>query len=453
MSGPAFRARRAFGRIVALAVPTMLAAHAAASLPPWLDPSDVPMPAGVRSVTPKRDKEELPIFAEPGRVSVRRGTLPRGSRAPIFATKRGPGCIGRWIEVGPLAWLCSDQTELSEEEPAASPSLAVASSAATDTGLPFRYFFVGKDGAYAFERLEHVEDDQPDQELDPGFAVAGVEERSAAGERWIKTSKNRWVAAKDLFAAHPSGFSGETIGEGGRLDFGWVVVDRTSARSKPGAGAKAAGVRTRFERVAIAEVKGTGPNAWVRVSKDGEPDAWLLAREIARPSMAPRPAEVAADERWIDVELASQTLVAYEGERPVFATLVSTGRGPQGSDTATPVGTSRIWVKLQSSTMDNLERRDDVDARDRDTAGGDDNDDNRLYSLDDVPYVQFFNKAVALHGVFWHRNFGRVQSHGCVNLAPKDARFLFGFTSPHLPRGWSAVLPSALEKGTLVRVR
>ena len=69
------------------------------------------------------------------------------------------------------------------------------------------------------------------------------------------------------------------------------------------------------------------------------------------------------------------------------------------------------------------------------------------------PYVQFFNKAVAIHGAFWHREFGRVKSHGCVNLAPQDAKVLFDFTSPHLPEGWAAVFPTRLEPGTVIRVR
>ncbi|MGH7328819.1 MAG: L,D-transpeptidase, partial [Polyangiaceae bacterium] len=87
--------------------------------------------------------------------------------------------------------------------------------------------------------------------------------------------------------------------------------------------------------------------------------------------------------------------------------------------------------------MGNVER-DDVDEH---------------YSIEDVPFVQFFDHAVALHGAFWHREFGRVRSHGCVNLAPLDATRLFDFTWPHLPRGWTAVFPTSLEKGTLVRVR
>ena len=55
-------------------------------------------------------------------------------------------------------------------------------------------------------------------------------------------------------------------------------------------------------------------------------------------------------------------------------------------------------------------------------------------------------EGVGLHGAFWHRGFGHVRSHGCVNLAPLDAQRLFAFTSPHLPAGWTAVLPTATKK-------
>lgn len=175
-----------------------------------------------------------------------------------------------------------------------------------------------------------------------------------------------------------------------------------------------------------------------RISDDGvEPEIWLPSKDVAHPTAQPPPADVAPGERWVDVDLASQTVVAYEGTTPVFATLASSGKGAQGSDTATPRGTHRLWVKLASTDMGNVER-EDVDQH---------------YSIEDVPLVQFFDHAVGLHGAFWHREFGRVRSHGCVNLAPLDAVRLFDFTWPHLPRGWTAVFPTVLEKGSLVRVR
>jgi hypothetical protein len=251
--------------------------------------------------------------------------------------------------------------------------------------------------------------------------VAVVEQRAAGGERWGLTSKGLWIAMRDLGAARPSLFHGEHLDGGdGALDLAWVLPDRASVWPEPSPKSKSKDSRARFQ---VVHVSGeSGP--YVRV---GESE-WMLGRDLARPHVAAPPAEVTRPgERWIDVELATQTLIAYEGTRPVFATLVSTGRGPVGTDAATPPGVHRIWVKILASDMDNV----------------------------DVPYVQFFDHAVALHGTYWHRDFGHVKSHGCVNLAPLDARWLFDFTGPHVPAGWVAAypLPQGLDPGTAVRVR
>ena len=66
--------------------------------------------------------------------------------------------------------------------------------------------------------------------------------------------------------------------------------------------------------------------------------------------------------------------------------------------------------------------------------------------------MQFFDKAVALHGAFWHRDFGHVHSHGCVNLAPRT-RAGSSRSPPAPAAGWTAALPTPLERGTVVRVR
>jgi lipoprotein-anchoring transpeptidase ErfK/SrfK len=77
----------------------------------------------------------------------------------------------------------------------------------------------------------------------------------------------------------------------------------------------------------------------------------------------------------------------------------------------------------------------------------------RYYAIEEVPWVMFFQKGYGLHGAFWHRSFGAVRSHGCVNLAPLDAQWLFHWASPRLPAGWSAVLPTRHDPGTVVQVR
>jgi lipoprotein-anchoring transpeptidase ErfK/SrfK len=428
--------RIAAGAILVGAVSALAAvARADSFLPPWTDPGDVPLPTWARSVTPKRP--ETVIFTIPGRNDARRGTTLPNVRLPLYGTKRSPGCIGRWLLVGPLAWVCSDAADLSADDAFAPPPRRA------EDGLPFRYYFVGAGGAYAFLDVDRVEEDAPEQELEPGFGVAIAEERDVHGERWGRTRHARWIAMRELVAARVTGFHGEPV-TGDTLDIAWVTSDAASVYSAPKAAGKPAKVLPRFTRVTWREERpaaGPGGAAMVRISDDGVlPEAWARAKDLARPTMAAPPDDIggaATTERWIDVDLATQTLVAYDGTRPLYATLVSTGRGPTGSDTATPTGVHRVWVKLLTTNMGNLER-DDADAH---------------YSIEDVPYVQFFDKAVALHGAFWHQDFGRVHSHGCVNLAPRDAQYLFDFTGPHLPAGWSAALPTPLERGTAIRVR
>jgi hypothetical protein len=430
------------------------------SIPPWVDVGDVPAPDWARSVAPNR--LDAAFYTEPG-TDHRRGSAQVGARLPLFGTKRAGGCQGRWLEVGPFAWICSDVADYSADDVGAPPlgsrpwlvsgSDAVRPlrpgtralpplepSTPSDDGLPFRYFFAGASGAFGFSNLNNALDDSPDQELEQGFAVAIVEEKTAHGEAWGKTKKGRWIAMRELVPARSFLFHGELVADG-KLDLAWVTTEKASVFASDKAD-KVTGARVRFEKVRVREEKGTGANVMLRVESDDGALAggWMRARELSRARLAAPPAEAggeAATERWIDVDLAQQTIVAYEGPKPVFASLVSTGKGPPKSDFATPVGVHRIWVKIFTTKMDNLEK-EDVE---------------KHYALEDVPWVQFFDKAVALHGVFWHRDFGHIHSHGCVNLAPIDARWLYAFTSPHLPTGWTAVYPTRTEPGTVVRVR
>jgi len=413
-------------------------ARADVATPPWSDPNDLPLPRWAKTIAPHKD--DLAVFSMPSRDAPRRGSLFGSARPPLYGALRAPGCAGRWLSIGPFAWVCSDEAELAADDvPPLLESAALPPVFAED-GLPFRYAFVGPDGAYGYRDLEHADEAAPDAELDPGFAVAVVSEANAHGERWGKTSHGMWIALRQLNAVQPPTLRGERIADPARVDVAWVIHEHAVMFAEPAA-KKASGARQRFEIVHRREEQNGPSGAMVRVSDDGvTPQEWMREKDLSHPTTAPPPAEVgeSASARWIDVELASETLVAYEGSRPVFGALVATGRGAQGTDTATPVGVHRIWVKLMTSSMGNL---GDEDAESH-------------YSIEDVPYVQFFAKGVALHGAFWHHSFGQAHSHGCVNLAPVDARWLFAFTSPRLPTGWSAVLPApTIDPGTVVRVR
>ena len=74
------------------------------------------------------------------------------------------------------------------------------------------------------------------------------------------------------------------------------------------------------------------------------------------------------------------------------------------------------------------------------------------YSIEDVPWIMYFKGSYALHGAFWHTNFGHERSHGCVNLTPLDAKHVFGWAGPKLPDGWHGVRATTENPGTRVIV-
>ncbi len=169
----------------------------------------------------------------------------------------------------------------------------------------------------------------------------------------------------------------------------------------------------------------------------GSSNSWMRMTDITVLEPGPAPTDLAPNEKWIDVNLTNQSLVAFEGDKAVYATLVSTGRKnkvDKEKNHETPPGSFRIREKHIASTMDGDVATDGP------------------YSIEDVPWIMYFNMSYALHGAFWHNNFGHQQSHGCVNLAPNDAHALFGWTEPKLPEGWHGVWATDERPGTRVIV-
>lgn len=106
--------------------------------------------------------------------------------------------------------------------------------------------------------------------------------------------------------------------------------------------------------------------------------------------------------RWIDVDLGSQRLTAYQGNTVVFSALISGGL-PR---TPTVIGRFKVYTKLRSTRM---------------RGPG--------YDLPGVPYTMYFYKGYAIHGTYWHNNFGHPMSHGCVNMRTQDAAWLYNWAS------------------------
>jgi lipoprotein-anchoring transpeptidase ErfK/SrfK len=247
-----------------------------------------------------------------------------------------------------------------------------------------------------------------------------------------------------------------------------------------------------------AHIKGS--RRYYQTRKDNT--RWLNVDDISivsAPAAFPEYAE--RGEKWIDISLRQQTLTLYEGKRPVYTTLVSTGRdrlGDPKTSYATPQGTFRLRSKHIAAAMDSeaatlgdegeghsapraatkssgadkqatIER---LQAAEKAGAKLSADDQRRLmnikkgrdpeygvterrgatgFELRDVPWIEYFASGYALHGAYWHDSFGIPRSHGCVNLSPVDARVVFLWTDPPVPSGWQGInVGSEMGEGTAV---
>ncbi len=161
-------------------------------------------------------------------------------------------------------------------------------------------------------------------------------------------------------------------------------------------------------------------------------------RLIRPEELTPLSPDVPPLEKWIEVDLRTQTLRAYEGQTIVLETKISSGipsdkPTDNGIPTRTPSGRFGVFHKVPSRHMGNGDLTASLEA----------------YELPGVPWVSFFvDTGVAFHGTYWHDNFGRPMSHGCVNMRNEDALWIFRWTMP----AYEPMMPEAKGRGTLVWV-
>lgn len=142
----------------------------------------------------------------------------------------------------------------------------------------------------------------------------------------------------------------------------------------------------------------TGLPAWSNTSEARTAQADRIANKILELQET--------EQRWIQIDLSNQRLVAWEGTKPVYAVIISAGK------TATPtvLGTFAIQTKHRTTRM---------------TGPG--------YDVPDVPHTMYFHRGYAIHGAYWHNRFGTPVSHGCINVAPDHAAWLFNWATVGTP--------------------
>ncbi len=281
-----------------------------------------------------------------------------------------------------------------------------------------------------------------------GFYLALDKDLSTpSGKFWRNTAG--FLAPGDHILVHKptTEFEGVKIGAEGEkrhLPLGWVVSPRAHRYTiEPGDPSRADEKNGKVKKGEAADrftiVQLTGKTVSIEGRGYFETDEgwWLRDYDAAVTRPGPPPKNVAPGEKWIDVNLSTQSLVAFEGDKPVYATIVSTGRHndeDKSKDHRTVQGEFAIREKHIAATME------------------DDGASDGPYSIQDVPWIMYFEGSYALHGAFWHSRFGRERSHGCVNLTPHDAKQIFAWAGPTLPAGWHGVRASKENPGTRVIV-
>lgn len=223
-------------------------------------------------------------------------------------------------------------------------------------------------------------------------------------------------------------FPGVEVKSNPTIPFGFVF-NSTAIRSQPNESSDTniVGKLVSYQIVPIYETKMIDTNVWHSIG----PDQWVTGRDIALVTPNPIPPAGVNNNRWIDVDLSEQTLAVYENSQMIFATVVATGLDPL----FTRPGLFHIYKKKELETMRG------------------ENKTPNFYYLENVPWTMYFDKARALHGAYWRARLGYPQSHGCVNLFPGDAHWLYNWANEgdfvyiHDPSGKTPTDPSLYGDG------
>lgn len=189
---------------------------------------------------------------------------------------------------------------------------------------------------------------------------------------------------------------------------------------------------------AVVAVSGCGGNP-LSEEISSERYAYFEGEKIEAPSIAMKDKfqpvlGVSNGEKWVEIDLSEQKVRAWEGNSLFLESLVSTGL-PWWP---TPTGEFRIWSKARATKMEGGSGR-------------------YYYYLPNVPFVMFFGndsvpsfKGFSLHGTYWHNDFGKVHSHGCVNLPTSVAEQLYWWMDPVMPEGKRYVTATPENPGSRV---
>jgi len=441
------------------------------------------------------------IYKNPSREGLAIGKMRPGTSVRLKSSDpiEGPGCKAKWYAIEPRGYVCADSTATLN---LADPYYKVLSFSAPSPGTwPYRYAHSNGSPMYSrvptqaeWEKAErglgpvnhhstlgawakgHEEliDDTPIVATDevPYFLKDGKRTApggnfntdvlvwrkipagsmlsysrafEANGRVWLLTPDTMIVPADRVSQQRRTKFHGVHLDEGTmHLPFAWnrskspihlytrngetfIETDKEVAPKTPIEISEEAPQRN--EGMEYFEVRGM-PGFFVQ--HDTNPKIALDNPVTFTHAATKIPQGIAEDEKWIEVKIVPGTLTAYVGTKPVFSTLFSPGKGGPPAPGKNSIEDARHYATTSIGFYP-LEWKEHVATMSNEKGVP------KVLWFSDVPNQQYLKAPLAMHVAYWHEDFGMRKSAECVNVAPLDGAFLFGWTLPQLPEGWNAV--------------
>jgi hypothetical protein len=395
-------------------------------LAPAPSPAPAPAPApGASEETPIRyviTKTEANVrTSRSSKANLLGQTMP-STRLPVFeeVAEEGTGCSGKWLRVQYKGWVCDSSVYeapkpgLETEEHFENRFPMQPATIAKDTpvyNLPGgdKIAARGKGGSVEVWRIATFE---------------GVSYAQVGGAAFIPADNLKFLGR----GSYRTKLQGAVFDENTKFPFAIYVADETPLLEAPGG--RVVGQKLRYDRGSVLSTNEVNGKTFLQVE-----GGWIEKQKgVVLISPEPRPEGVKDGDHWVSVSLTDQTVVAYQGDRPVFATLTSSGRAGSKGAFWTVTGSFRITRKYRNKTMEGSPF-------------------GEPYIVHDVPWPQYVFEGYAFHGAFWHDRFGNIKSHGCMNLSAADSKWLADFIYPQLPAGWTNLTPTLDMDTSIINIR
>jgi hypothetical protein len=386
------------------------------------------VPGSYRAIRP------VAVYREPSTKAKIRGAIKKFTRLPRVEAVEGKGCAQGFLKLAENAYVCMLNLRKDKRSPRAKRQPTLGANNLT----PGTYGYIRTGGAKLYGTLEDGYKGKKGKPIQQSDTVRWAGKRFFKGMKFWRITTGQYVRGTRVRRFWPSRFKGVHLIESKRtLPLVFIVSRRrrkigeeippVPVRREPGESAEVVGKLKRYTAWPADRVVKKGEWRWFHIPEKG----WVSSELTAISRLVDPPKGLHPRERWLDIDLDEQILTAYRGRTPIYTTLVSAGVWKY----PTPHGSFRIYHKVAQANMKSDPTADEQ------------------YRADHVPWSMYFKKGYALHGTYWHDGFGHPRSHGCINLAPKDAMFVYHFTCPKVPKGWTALYADEDHPGTLIRIR